>query len=159
MKRLVFSLFVAAFVALSTSVGYAANWKWVTSNDEVGYFFDTETIRYRLSKSDIDETEIVCWGKAVYTQKGADLMANQAEEPRLHGLDCVIVLKYYSLPRHSYILRHIAFFDRNGNIIHSLDYNKEIPIVPDSKEEYIFNSIRDYARRHHDELIDHTLGD
>ena len=144
MKKFVFSLFIAALVALSSSVSHAANWQWIGSNDEVGCFFD--------------KTKIVCWEKAVFTQKGADLMAEQAEDPRLHHLDHVIALKYYLLPRHSYILRHITFFDHDDNVISSLDYKKEILIIPDSKDDYIFISIRDYARRHHDELINHTLG-
>ena len=158
MKKFVFSLFIAALVALSSSVSHAANWQWIGSNDEVGCFFDTETIRYGLQKSGVNKTKIVCWEKAVFTQKGADLMAEQAEDPRLHHLDHVIALKYYLLPRHSYILRHITFFDHDDNVISSLDYKKEILIIPDSKDDYIFISIRDYARRHHDELIDHTLG-
>ena len=156
MKKLVFSLLIAAFVALSTSVGYTANWQWIGSDDEIGCFFDIDTIRYASSKSGVDESRIVCWEKLVYTQKGADDMSSLVKDSRLHDLDYSLELKIYSIPDHSFILRSMTGYDHNGKILYDYTYDKFFLIKPDSRAEYIFETVRDYARRHHDELIERT---
>ena len=159
MKKFMFSLLIATFVVLSSSISYAANWQWINSTDEIGYFFDTETIHYGLSKSGIDKTKIVCWEKQVYTQKGADGLADSTKDSSLHDLDYSIDLKIYSIPDRSFILHSMIGYDHNGKILYDYTYDRFFLIIPDSNAEYIFETILDYARLHHDELIEHTHGD
>lgn len=66
--------FVALYFILSASVVFAANWQWITSNEEYGYFFDTETIQFGVKlnsvtpvKKGIDTDRILFWEKIFFT--------------------------------------------------------------------------------------------
>ena len=161
MKKFVFSLLIATFVVLSSSISYAANWQWVTSDDLYGIFFDTDTIRY-LSTPDspIDETTIICWEKYIHTQKAADKIATAMEDPSLRNLKHTIELKAYSLSERRYIIIKVAGYGHDGKLLFEIDGSKKpLLIYPDSRAEALYKSIRDYASRHHDELVEHTLRD
>ena len=161
--RKIFSLctFVALYFILSTGVAFAANWQWVTSDDLYGIFFDTDTIRY-LSTPDspIDETTIICWEKCIHTQKAADKIATAMEDPSLRNLKHTIELKAYSLSARRYIIIKVAGYGHDGKLLFEIDGSKKpLLIYPDSRAEALYKSIRDYASRHHDELVEHTLRD
>lgn len=160
--RKIFSLctFVAVYFILSTGVAFAANWQWIASDDLYGIFFDTDTIRY-LSTPDspIDETTIICWEKCIHTQKAADKIATAMEDPSLRNLKYTIELKAYSLSERRYIIIKIAGYGYDGKLLFEIDGSKKpLLIYPDSRAETLYKSIRDYASRHHDELVEHTLG-
>lgn len=160
MKRLVFSLFVAAFVALSTSVGYAANWQWVNSNDEIGYFFDTETIRYELKTNGaVDAKKITFWEKQVFTQTAVEKMTTNMNDQSLKTLSYVLCSKTFNLIERSYTTHEMIFYDHDGYIMWRSKKEGTEHITPDSLGEEVFIAVSDYAHRHYDELIEHTHGD
>lgn len=156
MKRFVFSLFVAALVILSSSISHAANWQWIDSNDKVGYFFDSDTIRYekklfvQKGESPIDFTQVTCFVKQVFTQ--------EAIKDIYPGLDHMVKLYTFSLSNRTITHQETTCYDQRGVVLSRDTKISSSNIIPDTWGESMFNSIRDYARRHHDELIDHTLG-
>lgn len=160
MKKFMFSLLIATFVVLSSSISYAANWQWVNSNDEVGYFFDTETIRYELKFNDaVDTKKITFWEKLVFTQAAVEKMTENMNDQSLKTLSYILSSKTFNLIERSYTTHETIFYDYNGDIMWRSKKEKTDHITPDSFGEDVFIAVSDYARRHHDELIDHTHGD
>ena len=157
MKRFVFSLLAAVLVILSSSVSHAANWQWIDSNDKVGYFFDSDTIRYekklfvQKGESPIDFTQVTCFVKQVFTQ--------EAIKDIFPELDHTVDLYTFSLSNRTITSKETICYDRHGAVLYSDKKISSSNVLPDTWGESMFNCIRDYARRHHDELIDHTHGD
>lgn len=45
----------------------AANWQWVYSDEDVGLFFDTNSIKFqRIAKGGVDKNIIYVWARYVY---------------------------------------------------------------------------------------------
>lgn len=156
MKRFVFSLLAAVLVILSSSVSHAANWQWIDSNDKVGYFFDSDTIRYekklfvQKGESPIDFTQVTCFVKQVFTQ--------EAIKDIFPELDHTVDLYTFSLSNRTITSKETICYDRHGAVLYSDKKISSSNVLPDTWGESMFNCIRDYARRHHDELIEHTHG-
>lgn len=164
MKKFVFSLFVAVFVALSTSVGYAANWKWIASSDTHGYFFDTESIRYGITLSyktmrdELDTRRIAYWLKVVYTDESSAEFAQIVGNDLYRSITYSIASQNISIPNNSITTHSITFYDKDGKIIDA--YKKDFfeEIIPDSYGYTISETIRNYAKEHHDEVVRNTYG-
>ena len=157
MKKFMFSLLIVTFVVLSSSISYAANWQWIDSNDKVGYFFDSDTIRYeekifvQKGESPIDFTQVTCFVKQTFTQ--------EAIKDIFPELDHTVDLYTFSLSNRTITRKETICYDRHGAVLYSDKKISSSNVLPDTWGESMFNCIRDYARRHHDELIEHTHGD
>lgn len=159
MKKFVFSLFVAVFVALSTSVGYAENWQWISSNNECAYFFDKLFIHYNIkhdpldySKTTIDTTKISFWEKTFYTERGAKIAAEAFKDFHFFTLHHSISYRTYSIPDRSETTHIISFYDKDGNKIQEYHNDFVYEIQPNTWGDMMFKTICNYASEHHDEL-------
>lgn len=69
MKRILFFLMFAIVISLSMNTAYAATWEWINSDDETGYFFDSESIRYELNHDYMDRVQSVNPKRITYWKK------------------------------------------------------------------------------------------
>ena len=160
MKKQVFSLLIAVFVALSTSVSYAANWKWIDSDERLGFFVDTDTIHYELYPSfgnepkKIDTTKVTYWLKTYFTQESANAMADALNNPRLRDVSFMISRETISFTDRTNIEHELILYDKNSYVIPSpKPREKRIRIItPDTMGEMIFMFIKAYAKEHSAEL-------
>lgn len=162
MKCLIRLCTIAVFLLLTSTMTYAANWQWVTSNDKNGFFFDTEDIHYELkyyrssSKPAADLEKITCWVKAVFTEESAADFARHSKNDRHYDLSHILYLYTFSLPDKTATVHEVAFYDNNGQLIESFSKTTSSKILPESHLEWIFKSVKEYARTHFDELLEHT---
>ena len=62
MKKLFLSFLLAAFFSLTMAgTAAAANWVWVDSDDHVGIFFDSASIKFEQKGESLDENAIYVW--------------------------------------------------------------------------------------------------
>ena len=157
--RKIFSLcaFVVLYFLFSTSVAFAANWQWITSNDEFGYFFDTETIQFGVKlnsispiKKGIDTDKILFWEKVFFTQEGANTVVKSLNDDRFYSLIT------YSIPERTQTIHLLVFYDKNGNIIQDVRKDHTEKIILDSYGDFVFKSICSYAKEHRLEISANT---
>lgn len=159
MKKQVFSLLIAVFVALSTSVGYAFTWKWVCSDEQEGLFFDIDKIRFELDYSDqntppkIDPYRITVWEKTVVTQDGANRLGEITKDNRLNNVDHILSLETFSVSNRTITIHTRNYYDRDGNFIRASDYGRTYKIDYGTWTSKLFTAILEYTITHRDELI------
>lgn len=155
--------FVALYFILSSSVVFAANWQWITSNEEYGYFFDTETIQFGVKlnsvtpvKKGIDTDRILFWEKIFFTQEGANSVVKLFNDDRFYSLDHCISQITYSIPERTETIHLLVFYDKNGNIIQDVRKDHTEKIILDSYGDFVFKSICSYAKEHRLEISANT---
>ncbi|MFC2343378.1 MAG: hypothetical protein ACFNWW_05775 [Negativicutes bacterium] len=166
MKKIVFSLFIAALVALSTNIGYAANWKWITSDGILGFFVDTDTIHYELypslgnEREKIDTSKVTYWLKIYFPPESAKKMAEVSNNPLLRNMAFMTAHETISFQDRTNIVHELILYDTNGYVIPSSKPNKKPvnPIEPGTTSETIFMFMKAYAKEHSAELALNAYG-
>ena len=169
MKRFVQILAIFAVLFCSFSISYASHWQWIDSNDKVGYFFDTENIRYEsihnyaTNKDSVDTTKITTWIKIVYTQAAVDEIMEGLNKRDIHNeefrrLGYEVYLETISLTDKTYITHEEIWYAHDGSVLSHRKKETSSRILPDTWGEAVFKAIREYARTHHDQLIKNTYG-
>lgn len=166
MKKQVFSLLIAAFVALSTSVGYAANWKWIESDERFGFFVDTDTIHYELypgfgnEPRKIDTSKVSFWLKTYITPEAANAMAEALNNHQLRDVSYIISYNTISFTDKTMTKNDATVYGNNNYAIPTSDHGEKrtYTITPDTSGEMIFLFIKSYAKEHSAELARNAYG-
>ncbi len=148
MKKL--CILVSLFLLLLSSVVSAANWQWIISTDEYGYFFDTQSLRYTTSKyaSYVYPETAEYWMKTVYTPSSA------AELVRIYGDDRLYATSYtLSRERLNFSYKTVTylgdkvFYNDNGKVIayYSNDYTDTV--IPGTIGDSIMEHIKAYCNK------------
>ena len=62
MKKLLASFLLAVFFVFAmAATAFAANWVWVESDDRVGIFFDSESVKFEHAGESINDNIIYVW--------------------------------------------------------------------------------------------------
>lgn len=170
MKRIA-QILIAAVVLFSSGIAAAANWQWINSDDKVGYFFDTETIHYELEKDPLlngwipNRNKVTCWVKIVYTQEAANNLVKNFQYDRLYSLASSLQLETFYLTENAISLHQAIYYDHNGSVIYSEDYDSPSlfgstsapeKVIPETWGEVTLNAIRDYTNTHHFDLLSNS---
>lgn len=123
MKKYILILLTTLVCFFSNSTASAANWEWVDSNDEVGLFFDTETLSY----TPYNDTAYV-WAKFVFPLKNEE----DLNYYYINFSNRTIALK-------SYVIYKQGAVTESQTRSSSLDYH---PIIPGSLGEALYNVIK-----------------
>ncbi len=134
MKRI--SILVMAFMVLFSCSAFAKNWQWVDSDDSIGFFFDSDSIKYEAyqdfytNKVKYNRLVKTYWVKTIYTQKGANNFAKSIGDDSYNDLS--VCLEKWTTNKDSITILYSVYYDSNGNVIHSNDESFSMPIVPES---------------------------
>jgi hypothetical protein len=169
MKRIL--LLILSFLFLFTCTSFATDrWQWAISTSLEGYFFDTQSIRYKSSpeSNSVDKSIIIIYIKEVYGDEMKQQLVNhinatdQSDEVKAvvvkadHSID-----KYkYDINRNSFKKYDIYFYDENDVLLSHKHYDQPLvkDISPESLEEKIFNPIVAYVKAHDAEITARTNG-
>lgn len=165
MKAL-FRLTILVVVALTLSYGsvFAATWRWVDSDNKVGWFYDIDSISFGIKTNTwgqpigVDTSRIIFWVKIVFTPEGAAQLATIERNPSLYDLDQVIALRTLSLPEKAYIIHSDTYYNAEGGVIAGSNYSRTEIIIPDSWGELLYRDIIRYATLNKDILTRRALG-
>jgi len=168
MKRI--SLLILSFLFLFTCTSFAADrWQWTTSSSLSGYFFDTQSIKYKSlpASNSVDKSIITIYIKEVYGDEMKQRMVNyinnteQIDEVKVaaakvdHSID-----KYeYDITRDCFTKYDSYYYDENKVLLGKKHYAQPQTkdISPESPEEKIFNPIIAYVKDHDAEITARTM--
>lgn len=149
-------LFLCVFM-LSTITVFASpdRYQWIDSNDKVGYFFDTQTIKYSFSTytGKPDTSKIDVWIKTVYTNDGVQGVIEERTRHQLptDGFENLsYTLSHYKISRDNKIsILEILDYDIYGNTLDTLSipaHQQEWKdVVPDSVGELWHQHVWKYS--------------
>jgi len=168
MKRI--SLLILSFLFLFTCTSFAADrWQWITSTSLEGYFFDTQSIRYKLlpDSNSLDKSIITVYIKEVYSDEMRQLLVNHVNTTdQSYEVKVVIgkahysITKYkYDIPPSCYTTYDTSFYDENNVPLSHKYYNQPQAhdIRPESHEEKLLNTINAYVKDHDAEITARTI--
>ena len=168
MKRTL--LLILSFLFLFTCTSFAADrWQWTTSSSLSGYFFDTQSIKYKSlpASNSVDKSIITIYIKEVYGDEMKQRMVNyinnteQIDEVKVaaakvdHSID-----KYeYDITRDCFTKYDSYYYDENKVLLGKKHYAQPQTkdISPESPEEKIFNPIIAYVKDHDAEITARTM--
>ena len=152
MRKILLTLTI--LISLSTHC-LAANWGWIHSNANRGFFFDKDSIVYEISedKKNINKDILYVWFKTVYDPAYA--------YKHFHRYDIVYCLNLYAFNFRNNKIRvmRTLHYTRDGET--TLSYTKPTkwkPIIPDSVGEHLRDYARKYAKEHAEEIEHRTYG-
>ena len=152
MKKLFLSFLLAAFFSLMmVGTAAAANWVWVDSDDHVGIFFDSASIKFEQKGESLDENVIYVWW---YVQ----LDDAYAQQRPLHGKVIKRLVFYDKFDLKDQMITHIdtVAYDRNGDTVDRGANGKTSRIIPGTRTETLMNAVTSYAQKHREEIAERS---
>jgi hypothetical protein len=148
MKKL--CILVSLFLLLLSSVASAANWQWITSTDEHGYFFDTQTVRYTTYNNNgwtYPETALY-WMKTVYTPSSAAAIAEDFGDDSLYATSWKVEKQRLNFSDRTLTFFGDTTYDNEAGIVIKTIYTEPytMNIIPDTIGEEIMEHIQDFLK-------------
>lgn len=146
---LLISLFLLAF----SSTAAAANWQWVNSDENIGAFFDTESVRFsHVDKGGVDKNIIYFWSRYVrddaYSQKYP-----------CNGKLIKFMIQYQKLNINEGTLTTLEAigYDADGIIIDKTNAATTMHVIPGTFGDLVCSAVKEYARIHAEEITDRSI--
>jgi hypothetical protein len=138
MKKRIFLIVACLMMVLSSSC-MATNWVWVTSDANMGYYFDADTIK--VTKSN----QIIVWEKVIYDEAYSRSIGD-VNGAIVHELKMRVGYHRASMTATQYS-RYI--YDKNGKLLASAKRLREqSQIVPDTNGENFLIALEKYVAEH-----------
>jgi len=150
-KQIIFliSLLLLAF----SSTAAAANWQWVDSNENIGVFFDTESLRFsRITKGGVDKNIIYFWSRYVCDDA-------YAQKHPYNGKFIKYRLQYQKLniSEETIATLEVISYDANEEIITKTSNVATDRVVPGTFFDTVCSAVKEYARIHAEEITDRSI--
>ena len=148
MKKLFLSFLLAALFSLTLAgAAAAANWVWVESDDRVGIFFDSASIKFEQKGESLNENVIYVWW---YMQ----LDDAYAQQRPFHGrvIKRVVYYDKFDLKEQTITDIDAVIYDRDGNTADRGADGKTSRIIPGTRQEILMNAVAGYAQKHREEI-------
>lgn len=150
-------------------------WEWLFSTDKVGFFFDTNTIKFGTKEKMnnktykyykvVDESKIIVFMKFVYSDAGIEYLTNNARNRRYNGLADIMengrynIVKYeFDYANQKYRYSHGTWYDENGNAL--TNFTDEMTpwedIYPNTNVETWATLIYSYATNNYNTVAQQT---
>lgn len=152
MKKLFLSFLLTAFLPLAmVGTATAANWVWVESDDRVGIFFDSTSIKFEQKGESLNENVIYVWW---YMQLD-DAFAQQRP---FRGKVIKRLVFYDKFDLKDQMITHIdaVVYDRAGNTADRGADGKTSRIIPGTMQEVLMNAVASYAQKHREEIAERS---
>lgn len=152
MKKLFLSFLLAAFFSLAVAgTAAAANWVWVESDDRVGIFFDSASIKFEQKGESLNENIIYVWW---YMQ----LDDTYAQQRPFRGKVLKRLVFYDKFDLKDQMITNIdaVAYGRNGDTVDRGADGKTSRIIPGTKTETLMNAVAGYAQKHREEIAERS---
>ncbi len=169
MKAKRISMLVLVLLVAMSATAMAAKWEWLDMQNGQVYFFDTESVEYKIESDKtesnnivINREEIYYWEKQSYDMEAAKQLAKQLDDKRFSKVAYKLnYIKLTKKPKTRTIISTI-YYDQDGKTIMSFSYkdNEGAQILaPDSIGEYLFDRVVAYCRIHDEEITARSKGE
>jgi hypothetical protein len=150
MRKLLLTVF--ALVLMSASC-FAANWEWIGSDENLGVFYDTDSVRFAMSRESqiVNRDRFWVWVKFVYDEG----YAARRGFPR--GVKYCMTKLWLDTKQFRVCEERKLFYDTSNSLVASR-MGKWEDIIPGSAGEVIMKHIEKYVRAHEEEIEQRTRG-
>jgi len=146
---LLISLILLAF----SSTADAANWQWVNSNENIGVFFDTESVRFsRIDKGCVDKNIIYFWSRYVCDDA-------YAQKHPYNGKFIKYRLQYQKLDisEETIATLEVISYDATEEIIDKTNAVATDHVVPGTFFDTVCSAVKEYAHIHAEEITERSI--
>ena len=148
MKKLFLSFLLTAFLSLTMAgTAAAASWVWVDSDDRVGIFFDSASIKFEQKGESLDADVIYVWWYMQFDDA-------YAQTRPFRGKVIKRLVFYDKFDIKDQTITHIdaVAYDRSGNTVDRGADGKTSRVIPGTKQETLMNAVASYAEKHREEI-------
>ena len=147
MRKLLLTVFM--LFVMSTSCLAAADWQWICSDANMGFFFDKNTITFVKQKQVVNRDKVYVWIKVIY---------DEAYARKLGGADVryTISKAYIDFASNKMGSDKVFLYNEDGRVITTLPPVKPEDIIPGSNGERIAKAVDDYIRTRTEEIEQRT---
>lgn len=146
-------LFASLFMLLFSSTASAANWQWVNLNENIGVFFDTESVKFsRIAKGGVDKNIIYFWSRYVCDDA-------YAQKHPYNGKFIKYRIQYQKLniSEETIATLEVISYDANEEIITKTSNVATDRVVPGTFFDTVCSAVKEYARIHAEEIADRSI--
>lgn len=146
-------LFASLFMLLFSSTASAANWQWVNSNENIGVFFDTESVKFsRIAKGGVDKNIIYFWSR--YVRDDA-----YAQKYPYNGklIKSMVLYHKLNISESTLTTLKVVAYDADGVVIDTTNKIVTEPVIPGTFSDLVCNAVKEYARIHAEEIADRSI--
>ncbi len=152
MKKLFLSCLLAVFFSLAMEgTAAAANWVWVDSDDRVGIFFDSASMKFEQKGESLDEDVIYVWWYMQFDD-------TYAQQHPFRGKVIKRLVFYDKFELKDQVITHIdaVAYDRSGDTVDRGANGKASRIIPGTKQETLMNAVASYAKKNREEIAERS---
>lgn len=152
MKKLFLSFLLAAFFSLMmVGTAAAAHWVWVDSDDRVGIFFDSASIKFEQKGESLDEDVIYVWWYMQFDDA-------YAQTRPFRGKVIKRIVSYDKFDIKDQMITHIdvVAYDRSGDTVDRGSNGKTSRIIPGTRQETLMNAVASYAKKNREEIAERS---
>lgn len=164
------SLVLILLVAMSSATAMAADrWLFLTMQNDGTYYFDTESIEYKIESDktesnniNVNKEEIYYWEKQFYSTEKAKKHAKQLDDKRFSKVAYTLdYIKLTKKPKTRTVISTI-YYDQDGKTIMSFSHKDDegaMILAPDTLGEYLFDLVVEYCKVHDEEITARSKGE
>ena len=156
------SMLALVLLLMMSATAMAAKWEWIYSTDEDGWYFDADSITYKINIMKKIEDDVICyWEKHIYTEQAANELAEKIHDERFEQLSYVLSYNEIDKMKKTRSIRETIFYDVDGKTIGSLPAyygTRDEKIAPGTVGELIIDTVVAYCKEHHKEILSRTKG-
>jgi len=152
MKKMFLSFLLASFFSLMmVGTAAAANWVWVDSDDRVGIFFDSASMKFEQKGESLDEDVIYVWWYMQFDD-------TYAQRHPFRGKVIKRLVFYDKFEIKDQVITHIdaVAYDRSGDTVDRGSNGKTSRIIPGTKQETLMNAVASYAKKNREEIAERS---
>ncbi len=161
MKAKRISMLVFVLLVAMSATAMAAKWEWICSADGASYYFDSDSVTYKLDILKKMEKDVVCcWEKFVFAPQSAEKYAKEFNDKRFLKLSHVLIYSEYDTIKKTKAEYELIFYNDKGEVLIEGDSNgKPKKIIPGTRAESIFKYIVEYCKAHDEEITVRSKGE
>lgn len=151
MVKKFFFIWVAILLAFNGTV-FAEDWICIAKTAKGEYYVDRDNFKYYRDNNSTDKNTVEAGVKWVLSpdeiKRGIEsAKADNNYSEKWENIRYLMMFCRYRLDERQSSFRHGILYDKNDNIVFSLDVNLEYqPIKPGSNEEWVFELITDAVK-------------
>lgn len=152
MKKLILSWVLTVFLSVVLSgTASAANWVWVSSDEQTGMFFDSSSIKFERTGESINENIIYVWW---YIQ--IDEAAAIHHPFRGKIVKRFVMYDKFDIRDQTVTDIDVVAYDKNEEVIDRGADGKTVRVIPGTKKETLMNAVASYAEKHKEEIVERS---
>lgn len=161
---------VLILLAAMSATAMAANWEWVYSNDDNSFYYESNSIMYKvydefeskIHDSPIDKGEIRYWEKRTFTPQSAEKLSKKLDAEHLSKTAYAIIYVKITKTPEEITYYDCVYYDEEGRVIENFPGRPggySVKVVPGTVGEIVYKHLIEYCKVHDEEITARSKGE